>query len=268
MSCRTYTVESWLAEGCPAKADLPQTFADFYSNTTGIYLPENGATSETLNFQYMLADICNQSDKGGTCAPLWQTRCQGYTRQDTQNPLIGYFCGCYLPESEYNITGPDERACDPICAINKINGVNYFTPAGNSVSCNTNICLINDVTVNAVGSNVGSITFSQLCDVCDTPGSCRCIISDINILAQDSRLSNTQIIQNCGTATECFQRNPDGTIQQVDCKQYQQAFTRGRSGQRRVEIALLLLLLLLLFLLLAWLVRANDKSQKKNENKN
>lgn len=237
-ACLVTTVPEWFSNQCNSPEQTSQQnqafftalFGNFYSELgpSGIWVPgvasQNNVqpSDEQLNFQYLLGDLCSESQNGGFCSDLWTQRCQNYTRDDAEHPLVRQFCGCYLPEDQYNGLSTQLRSCDPLCSGLKT--VPFFDSPTATVpqQCTTNVCVIDDVTINVINSNLGDITFQQVCTNCG-PGQCRCIISDVNILAQNSNLGQLNLEENCGQATECF-ASINGQNQQVDCNQYLSSF--------------------------------------------
>lgn len=137
-----------------------------------------------FSFQYLLRDLCNDSQVGGKCSILLNQICAQYTRDDTQHPIIRQICGCYLPNSQYNVNIP--RPCDTVCS--GFETIKYFQNSTDSSpqQCVSDVCIIDNVTIEATNSSVGDITFNQLCPFCEGASNCRCVISDINIISNDS----------------------------------------------------------------------------------
>ena len=270
-SCLVTTVSEWFANDCSCPTQSSQQdqtffntlFTNFYAGlgTPGIWIPgvtpgtSTEPTDEQLNFQSLLADLCNQPANGGKCSSLWTQQCQNYTRSDAEHPLIRQFCGCYLPEDQYNGLSTDLRACDPLCS--GLDTVQFFpsATATQPQQCTTDVCIIDDVTINVINSDLGNITFQQICQNCG-PGNCRCIISDINILAQNSDLGQLNLQQNCGSATECF-AIVNGQNQAVPCDQYLTAFglnapalsqTRTRTLTLAITYGIIAFLLIILIM--------------------
>lgn len=219
----------WVSNNCTeiaSQADqlfYDNLFAQLYNELPeGIWIPGvNNPTDDQINFQYLLTDLCNISSNGGKCSPLLTQRCEIYSRDDAANSFVRQICGCYLPNSQYN--SQVDRSCDFICS--GFDSIGYF-PTPQSVSpqeCPGNICLISNVTIDAVDSDVGDITFQQICQDCGIAGQCRCIISDINLISQNSKVSQLNIDQNCGGSVECFQ-TVNGVQQSVNCDEFLGSF--------------------------------------------
>lgn len=218
-NCETVsTVTDWFSNDCTGQANNQQFFNNLFTNffTEGeLWIPGiNNPTSDQLNFQYLIAGLCNENQNGGFCSQNLTQLCQNYTREDTINPLVQQFCGCYLNSSQYNQS--IQRSCDPVCS--NINNINYFpsSTATSPETCNSSVCVIDNVTIQAVSSTVGQITFSELCTNCGVAGSCECIIGDIDIISQNSILAGVNLTQNCGGGVLCFDSNQNP----VNCSQF------------------------------------------------
>jgi hypothetical protein len=90
----------------------------------------NNPTDDQLSFQYLLRDLCNESQVGGKCSVPLNQICAQYNRNDTQHPIIRQICGCYLPNSEYNTNIP--RPCDTVCS--GFDTIKYFANPTDIVS--------------------------------------------------------------------------------------------------------------------------------------
>ncbi|AYV85900.1 MAG: hypothetical protein Solivirus1_57 [Solivirus sp.] len=275
MNCIVRTVNDWISNNCSAKvAALSQSdrdtlfqnlFNNFYAGRfpAGIIVPglTTGFNEQDLNFQYLLNDLCGVRDDttalGGTsCVAPLTTLCVNYTRDDLQNPIVAKSCGCYLPASEYppNVT----RQCDATCASSEV--VKLFTTSNTPVQCVENLCVIDEITINATNSTVGSITFSQLCPGCATVGAnCNCIISDINII-NPQEFTSINLTQNCTGSNACFTKAADGTRQQVDCTAFFNSINANSatnqifsSSNLLIVFIVALLLLFILFVLFIFL---------------
>jgi len=257
-ACIVTTVEDWFANNCTTvsqSADssfFDELFSNFYSGKSGVYVPgvDNPSDSQ-LNFQNLLADVCNLSENGGKCSVFWNSQCSSYTRDDTLNPTVRKFCGCYLPSGQYS--QQTQRTCDPVCSA--FGNVKYFpTPTSTSPEpCASNVCVIDDVTIQIVDSSVGDITFQQLCQNCGVVGQCQCIIEDINIISSNSKVGQLNLQQNCGASLQCFS-TVNGTSQPVDCGQYLGTFSAGTVQQQTTTfttfIAVYGILAIFIFILL------------------
>jgi len=230
-SCASYTnVDAWMSNHCTEYA-LEQTqdfysslFNNFYQSTEGIWLPgvspPNIYLDETLAFQNLLVDLCNTDGVGKYCREPLLNVCSKYTRADTSHPIIRSVCGCWLPDSEYL---DKTRACDNICSA--YNTIKYHEPDQSTAqTCDSSVCVIDNITLIAKGSSIGDITFTQACSYCGVSSDCRCIIGDINLIIQDSRMGELNLDQNCGGSIECYTTIEGVRTEVPDCTQYINSF--------------------------------------------
>lgn len=150
------------------------------------------------------------------CQSALQNECKGDTSQRLQyNPVRLKWCGCHLPSEEYqeySIKYNIQPQCSSLC-----NRSDVIKQAGTDlkpVLCTTNSCIIDNVTVNLVNSQIGGgINFSQICGGCNECGggvcTCNCIISATEVDIFNSQIGGNVIpaLNNCGP-TSCVQRNP------------------------------------------------------------
>ncbi len=170
---------------------------------------------------FMYNNIC--CPISGLCQTALQTSCATKTKQRISvNPSLSNWCGCHLPIGEYeeyatrfNIPPQCSPTCNRITSI-PITGVN-----GSTVRCAQNICLMDNIAVNLVNSQIGGgINFNQVCGNCGN-GQCSCIITDATIDVRNSTIGGNfvPISQGCGN-TMCTQTNPGSTgpaIINVEC---------------------------------------------------
>lgn len=148
----------------------------------------------------------------GLCKQGLLTRCQAETANSiSRDPGSAPFCGCYLPQSEYEIYQnlyqiPPQ--CTPTCA--KVNTIPLVEDDLITVRpCTESSCLIDQININLVSSNVnGDINFVQLCSNCGPGSTCTCIIANNTISAAQSQISDINITEICGSGTVCYLNNP------------------------------------------------------------
>jgi len=162
----------------------------------------------------ILTNVCSQYKRSDLTV-------QPPTQFDPNGTNLIQTCGCFLPASEYYIDPQTNVACDTLCAypgtIPKGNG------SGAALQCGGTTCVINNVSIDLLNSNGGSIDFSQVCGNCQSSGTssgpCRCIFGDnsVSVLGSGS-IAGVQVSDKC---RECFSmtQNPDGTfaLTKVDC---------------------------------------------------
>jgi len=275
MTCtNTFNVDEWYSKGCieiasTAGSDFfTDLFKSFYSESKrGIWVEgaNEPPSSDWYDFQNLLIDLCNQVGKGKCKIPMEEI-CSSYDRSDTEHPTIRRFCGCYLNPSQYHSNLP--RPCDTICS--GFDNLRYFSSetSDNPETCETNVCVIDNITITAKGSEIGDITFEQICPYCAGVAGCRCIISDINIISRDSRLGALNIQQNCGGNTQCFKSVPGKGQVEVPCAEYVSSF--GLSiptieQERERTLVLIITLAVVAFVILVLFAAAVVLSYRKTD---
>lgn len=129
------------------------------------------------------------------------------------NPDATNWCGCYLADSEYQIyvdTYQINKQCTPTC--NRNTTIPIVNQANAPLYCNQNICLIDDVTINLSNTTVGGgINISQICGNCSggfgAQSTCSCIVENNTIDAAQSNLGSINLNSSC-TSTTCQVTNP------------------------------------------------------------
>lgn len=189
---------------------------DNYLKTNKITVP--GADGYNV-FQETIRSTCIRLP--GSCDPVLKNYCHSCpdcgSREDiSDSPATLAFCGCYAPApaTSNNLT----PQCDPLCT--RIETIPLPDNKGNSLRCNDNVCVINDITIQAAKSSIGTgtIDFRQVCNVCGS-GACKCIISGIDISETLKSIGVTEDFEQlCGPDSTCLETQPDGVDKVVDCK--------------------------------------------------
>lgn len=135
----------------------------------------------------ILKPICTTAP--GICQQGLNTTCSNTTTDELlRNPGMVPWCGCYMPNDQYekyvNLYQVDKE-CTPICA--RQGNIPVISADGRqTVLCNQNVCIIDDVTISLENTNVGgSINFSQFCGGCSGP------VSGINVSANSDNGTST-----------------------------------------------------------------------------
>nr|QBK91322.1 MAG: hypothetical protein LCPAC202_02960 [Pithovirus LCPAC202] len=183
----------------------------------------------------VLQPICTSVP--GICQQgLFATCSNSTTDELVRNPEQVPWCGCYMPQDQYQRYVDEfqvNRECTPICArqgsipLVSANGIQPLL-------CNQSVCIIDDVTIALEKTNVGgNITFAQFCGGCSAPisgvngvagglsplsdpseslgrssSACLCIISNDTIAAASSQIEGINLTDVCGSA-RCFKNNPN-----------------------------------------------------------
>lgn len=201
------------ADGYFATQELVQaTIAKYVSN--GFVLGALPGTAQFNQFQdFIYQNICCMYP--GLCQNGLQQACSIHTAQRISlNPLVGAFCGCYLPNGEYqtyvNSYGLNKE-CTPTC--NQPNSIPVANGDGSALICTQSSCILDNVNLNIINSSVaGGITTAQFCSSCTTStgvGVCSCISENntIDIINEQVAGSANLLSQVCQSTT-CTQTNP------------------------------------------------------------
>ncbi len=198
-----------------AQGEMKTVLSNFFSSQEGIR-PVGTAQS----FQEYLYRFC--SDTPQACETGLTSICSEYSREAASgNPNVVNFCGCHMIPSVYAVYANQYaigKECDPLCA--RTSTVPFSNSQGQIQSCQSSICIIDDVTLNLTDTDVGNINFYQACGGCSGSASCRCSISGITITAAEAELGEIDFNQVCTGEITCYLPNPDnpeGPDIRVDC---------------------------------------------------
>lgn len=170
--------------------------------------------------------VCDLSLKNEVCKNVTRADIEGvYAKMGVKNISLmeknmAALCGCHLPDKEYDkyknagiVDVGAYASCDPLC---KMSGAIPRTADGHPQQCEASICIIDDVVINIINSDVNDINFSQVC-----PGKKQstCMIGDMKIFDQGSHVGKIKLSQNCD---KCFKKNPDPNLAaepiRIDCE--------------------------------------------------
>lgn len=209
-------------------------------------------TSDSFNiFQETLHSLCIDPTLPGICALFLGGTgdsgtigyCSQFSRSQAINsPTTTNFCGCYVPpDPDYlrftlgseacligaptgctagctagNIGCTGQPSCDPLCH-RSLTSHKAFQPTGNIITCPQNICVIDNVTINATQSRVpGGINFNTVCSGCGGQSGgdgCLCIVSGINISATAAQIGvGVNFNEFCGGSSVCLVEDSEGNI--------------------------------------------------------
>jgi hypothetical protein len=207
----------------------------YYYPDGDIWIGSVNTLSNPKEFGYkpfvdLLLDACKSMP--GVCEPVQSYMCNQCNRdQITSSNAFLTFCGCnsnpaLTNNTFYNSTmSYFDPACDPLCTNSKsIQNVN--TTTGITDQCNANVCVIDNVSINAVDTTFGQLpSFTQVCPACaDGTGNCVCIINAnfnniSSIAGYDGNPINDypRFLQVCPNA-QCFATDPTtGLLKEQDC---------------------------------------------------
>ena len=193
------------------------------------YLRDHGTPVATINsdgdvgsaMHDVIWEICQASP--GLCEDSLKGVCSGYTAEDVAtNPGIAKWCGCYLPDSEYekyvNLFQINKE-CTPLCARN--GNIPLVDSSGSIKVCQENICLIDDITVKMIESQ-GLLGFGNVCQSCGSSTvETESEVSSTDVESENKTKKRTQTI--IGSKSETH------TVKKSDK-------TNHRSVKRNVEI--------------------------------
>jgi len=199
------SLSTWTLSKCPSVLNKNPSYVGAMFNS--VFADGIGQNPE---LEYAVGDFCGSDLSKGTCLnPLLQL-CSTLTREDLlADPLKRYLCGCYLSGTQYLAVN---RTCDSLCS--SVSSVPYVDTKGRQ-TCNADICVIDNVTINTQNATLGKISFEQTCNTCAPGKECICVLSDINLLVKNSRFAGISVDQNCAF-TSCI----DSNGRSVDCSLY------------------------------------------------
>lgn len=168
------------------------------------------------------------------CQGVLSAVCRGFTaRRLSLNPEAAKLCGCHLPASEYNDYVSRYQVnipCTPTCSYPGT--VPITDTRGAPYSCTQNVCLITDLSVNLVDSQVDqNLDISQLCSNCSSSAAggvatCACIVEGDSLT-----LINSKVSGNVNISTSCTQATCVGASGTFPCNQVPvQGTCLGSSG--------------------------------------
>lgn len=154
------------------------------------------------------------------------------------------YCEGICNNPDYNIQNEIENNNDIIPLINgdkKYVNASGFLDANGNIDlsyivpvCNSNICVIDNITIEAVSTQGKGITFSQVCPGCASrPGNCICYSYGKDVFDKINSGSGSMqdpviFKQNCPNSL-CYQKQVNGKYQEVKCNTVNPANT-GKAG--------------------------------------
>lgn len=214
---------------------LSQIQDDFYVLLNLAFGDDLSGFNNTSNteLQEKLLKACR--DVPGACdAYLCNKLCKSFTYDFlSENPAVTDWCGCYIQPDNAdvlmsNITPqqvtPDDKKganpCYPLC--HRVGNIPLFSSeTGVKYSCNSNVCVIDNVTVNSVNSTLGDVNITQICPACSPDQLCECIISSNDLPETFEELGLTSNFTSyCGSNGQCYVLEGDGNLTPVNCNDY------------------------------------------------
>lgn len=151
----------------------------------------------------------------GLCNNVVPPMCSGYSRdQISRDADLIRWCGCYVTPESSNVA-PE---CDPLCVLQGTIAKSYLSSSGARQECEHDVCVINNVNINAVESTLGAINFSTLCSQC-TRDNCTCIVNDVAIKSLESSIPLTVFESRCTGEGSVCQTVVNGVLSDIPCSQ-------------------------------------------------
>jgi len=208
-----------------------QDFVQIFNNYTQKYNKQITLTGRA-GYDTMQEDLLGACQKLPACNSAMQQLSRGLTRsQIANNRAFLQFYGCYSPPTTVKQAAQalaGEKQCDPTC--NRVDNIKLWNTTqptkptyGHQIECQNAVCVIDQVTIDAVDSSVGSINIDQVCNACNNPTNknvgCTCIISGVNINDVWSQIGGANFSQDCGSGSICLQISANGVDMPVECDQ-------------------------------------------------
>lgn len=219
------------------------TLIDNYINM-GYSLTEPGLTGYNI-FQDVLLRICNRFP--GTCEAKLIDYCSKQTTDISTNSGLINFCGCYTDQQEYD--GNVSKQCQPLC--NRVSNVKLPNGSGGVLTCNDNICVIDQVSIEASRtetgrSSTGNVSFTQVCRCPE--GQCKCIIGSVNLYGITGE---TEFKQVCGEDSLCYTitDNPNDPPVLIKCPEVLQPDTTGSTYSPYITWFIIIVLICVVFII-------------------
>lgn len=207
-------------------------------------------------FQDLLINTCNGANGNGTngvCTKVLPELCYACNREEiANNTNLLKLCGCFSPDLDPN-TYPDiEKICDPLCSQYQVSRFRDLD-TGEVLQCNSNVCVINNVSISATKSSVGQVNFTQSCPNCNPYEPCKCIV-DVTIASSYEQLGldSVNFYQYCGENSVCIViDNTTGVSKEVPC---QDNLTQITATEYHYKVGVTVWIILLILIILTVLV--------------
>lgn len=220
----------------------------------------NNSTPSTNDpFIPTIINWCTNDLLTGICTPYLNQICSNVTPTDLLNDTTGNLtkmCACYMSPSNSFLPGFIPSQCNANCVLSSsLGGIPQYTYASGStiatpLVCEQNSCVMDNITVNIVNSNItGGTTLNQICGNC-TQGSCTCILNNININEINDVISGgNNISQYCGN-----------TITNTN-----ETFQKDKHSKSKQSFSFWWLLFFILIIIIIWYLYYLSKNRKKNK---
>jgi len=203
-----------------AKETLQKVFtkyiAEYGSPILGVNEDGIEAAVGVNNFLY---NLCQKFP--ALCSDSLYDMCSTVTEERiAQNPLANKWCGCYMPESQYEKYNDGSflvtKECTPFCSRNNVIPLvdeNYTT-----LYCQENICIMNNIVLDFVKAE-GAVNFNQVCNSCGTNSTVENANGSTNSTTGSSGLSsNTNVTSSTSTFNSYGNKSTQQKAQSCQCK--------------------------------------------------
>lgn len=173
---------------------------------------EGTTTSPSPNDPFVQTILKWGPSFGGSLTGPLTTACSNVTRDQIggdSTGVLGKLCSCYLPPSEYYLSGIIPKECDALCSLaSSSGGIPIYQASGTGQGlfvpkvCEQTTCVIDQVALNYSKTVAGDVDFTQICGSCSSgsaAGSCTCIVNGIDYTSINSELPGVNITQECGS---------------------------------------------------------------------
>jgi hypothetical protein len=219
-----------------ANADMNYVFSHYF-NTVTTSLTNPGIADIALyqepNYQQQQTSIVNACVQvPGICDLPAKTMCANCSRKDlASNPDLLSLCGCQASTTDpldVRIYGTISPPCDPLCAMAKVSQTVNLTN-GVQVECTDAVCVMDNISVSAARSEVGGVSFTQVCPACEAlKGAdigCKCIV-DVSIPGIINTVGisgSTTFRQYCPNALCLLLNSTTQQLEPIPCSTYVQS---------------------------------------------
>lgn len=191
-------------EGPRRAQALLTTMLTNYTEKGGILAGSSENPNVNMSFNQLIYQLCDKYP--GVCSNFLQNYCLPVTENDIKRNLkLLNLCGCNLSTSVNSLfvdTFQITEECTPYCNVPGVipKPISFLERGGRK--CQQSTCVINDITLNFIDSEVGGqgLTLGNFCSSCGGTGQvCTCLLSDITFTSISSQISGLNLSQQCGS---------------------------------------------------------------------
>lgn len=149
-------------------------------------------------FNAVMSDVCGQVP--GSCDSFLSNMCGANSlgegpitrKQTASDPELRKLCSCFLSDLQYPFAGKFGVECDILCNDPNVSPVPKAEPIQNTwvkKECKQNVCILDDVVVDILNSEVGGINLSQVCPS-SGPGVTQCYLDGVTVDVVNSNVKD------------------------------------------------------------------------------